>query len=705
MQVSACLNASWRRPWRPLAALLLCAVATLAQAQSGDGDGNGAPPDRVARLSWVAGDLGLLPAGSRDWVGADLNRPLTTGDRLSTGTGARAELDLGGATLRMDGDTDFGMLTLDDNLAQAELTQGTLSLSVRSLDPGQSYEIDTPTLALVVTQPGTYRVDVDNDGAGTRVTVFNGQATVYGENSAQHDVFAGRSYQFDDSSLAVSTITDIGSGDAFDNWCEERDRQYAQADTSPQYVSADVVGYQDLDEYGNWQDSPDYGAVWYPSQVPAGWAPYRNGHWAYIGPWGWTWVDDLPWGFAPYHYGRWAWIRGAWGWIPGPRRVHPVYAPALVAFVGGAGLSAGLRGGVPVGWFPLGPGEVYNPWYRCNRAYYQRVNITNIRVHNAAYGNTVIDRINSQYNDYREGRAPQGIRYANREAPRGFTAVPGFAFAGGRRVQNDLLHVDPRQLADAPATSAGVASLRPAPQGAARPLDPRMRTLPTADFRRTVMARTPPTAHANFTPTDRPAPSHAGAPSGNAYLSNARDGAARPAPSRLPEVRRVETMSPHAALPSAGFGRPLTTPSILPSVEPIRRAAPADMQPRPGVSYISGPEPARPQPNNDRPIVSDTLAPSSRFEHTPQYIRPGNQPMPQQLRSSYYPQLQRERFNPSYEPMQRANGQPAWQPQQRFQQALHAAPGAQPQLRPLPPMEHAKPPEKAPPASKYEQQH
>ena len=73
-----------------------------------------------------------------------------------------------------------------------------------------------------------------------------------------------------------------------------------------------------------------------------GWAPYQSGHWAYVAPWGYTWVDDSPWGFAPFHYGRWVWLHGGWGWIPpprgGPTYVPTVYAPALVAWVGGASL-------------------------------------------------------------------------------------------------------------------------------------------------------------------------------------------------------------------------------------------------------------------------------------------------------------------------------------------------------------------------------
>lgn len=717
MRVLASLRASWRHGWRPLAVLLLCAVAALAQAQSTDDDSdNSAPPDRVARLSWIAGDLGLLPAGSQDWASADLNRPLTTGDRLSTGDGARAELELGGASLRMDGDTDFGMLNLNDNLAQVELTQGTLNLSVRNLDQGQSYEVDTPTLALVVSQPGTYRIDVDNDGAGTRVTVFNGQAMVYGENSAQHDVLAGRSYQFDNSSLAALMITDIGSGDAFDNWCNERDQQYAQSGASQQYVSADVVGYQDLDQYGSWQDSPDYGAVWYPSQVPVGWAPYRNGHWAWIAPWGWTWVDDLPWGFAPYHYGRWGWIRGAWGWIPGPQRGRPVYAPALVAFVGGGGwnVSAGLRGGAPVGWFPLGPGEIYNPWYHCDRACYQRVNVTNIYVHNTGYRNAVINNINNQYNFYREGRAPQGVSYANRNAPHGFTAVPGSAFASGQRVQRDVLRVDPHQLATAPVMVAGVNTLHPTPRGVTQPLNPRMRSLPTADFRRNVVARTPPpaalpSAHANFAPASVRAPQHTGAPFDNVRVLGQRDMPRtpdslpipphsmlnpNPPPAALPNARRIQPIPAQGAeLPSARFAHPRN--GTLPTVEPIRRASPADTQPQPGVSYISGPEPAHPQPNDHNTRPANMLPQPPQFERLPQYAQPRNLPA-QELQShpSYYQPQQREPANPSYEPMQRG----AWQPQQHLRQAPSPAAQSQPQRR-------TESSNKAPPPSKSDPQH
>ncbi|MEP6899568.1 MAG: DUF6600 domain-containing protein [Rhodanobacter sp.] len=491
MRSSAEVLASWLHRCRIFAMLLLCAAAAATHAQTDD-DVAG-PPGRVARLSYVAGNLGFLAAGATDWSDASINRPLTTGDRLSAGQGSRAELELGGGTLRMADHTEFGVLELSDQIAQFELTEGSLDITVRQLDEGQSYEIDTPTVALVIDQPGTFRVDIGDDGGSdsTRVTALDGRATVYGENNAQREVLAGRSYRFVDSSLAVVAINDVGGGDAFDNWSSERDRSDAQSNTG-QYVSDDVIGSQDLDQYGDWQETEDYGAVWFPTHVAADWAPYRDGHWAYIAPWGWTWVDNSRWGFAPYHYGRWAYVRNSWGWIPGPRGVRSVYAPALVAFVGGGGWSVGIGGG-PVGWFPLGPGDIYNPWYRCGRRCYTDVNFNNMRGRHGDDRDRFIARIHDRYSHYQGGMPMRGEHYANRDMPRGFTAVPGPAFAGGRNVRRDLLPVDPRQLASAPVLTRGT-NLRPASGATASARGRHPRVLPAGDFQRDVVARHDPLA-------------------------------------------------------------------------------------------------------------------------------------------------------------------------------------------------------------------
>lgn len=478
-----------RFPPRWLVAMAIMALCLLGSAWAQSADDPADPPARVARLSYLAGDVGVLPQGAHDWSAASVNRPLTDGARITTGGDARAELELGGATLHVDGDTDLGVLALNDQLGQFELTRGTLELGVRHLADGQSYEIDTPSVALVMDQPGRFRVDIGADGRSATVTALQGGAVVFGANGAQQDVLAGRRYRFDDDSLREVAIGDMPGGDAFDAWCDDRDRRYTDA-MSTRYVSTEVVGAEDLDNYGEWTDEPDYGAVWFPARVVVGWAPYRFGHWAWIAPWGWTWVDDAPWGFAPFHYGRWAYIRGAWGWIPGPRHIRPVYAPALVAFVGGGrhwGVS--LRYGAPVGWFPLGPRDFYNPWYHASRNYYARVNRSDLDGRRGARDFDA--RIARHYEDFRRGHAAAD-HLAGRPM-HGFTAVPGRSFADAHDVHRHRLHVDPQRLAHAPIDVAG-AGIRPDLR-AQPPRSPRLRALPTEGVRRAVVMHHAPADH------------------------------------------------------------------------------------------------------------------------------------------------------------------------------------------------------------------
>ncbi|WEN16108.1 hypothetical protein PY254_05400 [Rhodanobacter sp. AS-Z3] len=566
-------SVSWRQHWRVFAMLLLCLFAGLVQAQS-DADDSADPPTRVARLSYIGGDLGFLPAGAKDWSDARINRPLTNGDKLSSAAGARAELEFGGGTLHIDGKTDLGLLDLNEQIAQLELTQGSLSISVRQLGDGESYEIDTPAVALVIDQPGTFRVDVDPRDGSTRVSALDGAATVFGENNAQRSINPGRSYRFSDSSLSMVTISGINRGDAFDRWASERDNRYAESN-SRQYVSDDVVGYQDLDQYGGWQDGSEYGAVWYPRNVGSNWAPYRNGHWAYIAPWGWTWVDDAPWGYAPYHYGRWAYTQRGWGWIPGPRGARAIYAPALVAFVGGGGWSVGI-GGTPVGWFPLGPGEIYNPWYHVGRRYYTSVNI-NIYNGRSSRGHDPRHDFDDHYNRYRRGDFDRDNHYANRQAPRGFTAVSSRSFGDGHNVQQNLVHVDPRKLADAPVRSRTIDQLRPSDRGDQSASSRHVRNLPAGGFNREVVARrAPPDNHANAMParSNRPGDYSRGSvrvlepdeASAQSSPSNRNDGNMRhPSDARLPVVPtitpagrsgREEMTHDDGELRSSRFARP-----------------------------------------------------------------------------------------------------------------------------------------------------
>ncbi|HET9266754.1 MAG TPA: DUF6600 domain-containing protein, partial [Vicinamibacterales bacterium] len=437
------------------------------------------PPSRVARLGYMTGAVSLSPAGEADWVVASINRPLTTGDRVWADAGARAEIQVGGALMRLDGSTGLSVLNLDDRMVQLQLTQGVMNVRVRRLDANQAFEIDTPNLAFAVRKPGDYRIDVDPDGNATTIVVRNGQGEVYGE-SASYVVDSRQAYRFTGTGLRDYQVVNAPRIDEFDRWAGDRDRIY---DNSPsaRYVSPDVVGYQDLDAHGAWRVDATYGNVWTPNRVDAGWAPYRDGHWAWVDPWGWTWVDDAPWGFAVSHYGRWANLGGTWGWIPGPVRSRAYYAPALVVFVGGDNFQIALSGGNVggIGWFPLGPREVYRPWYPVSRGYFDNVNTSNTIV------NTTV--INNYYNNTNV----TNVTYANRQVPGAVIAVPTTAFVQSQPVSRMAIRVTHEQMAAAPVVAvAPVAPTAQSVRGAAGP-----GTKPSGRaFDRPVVARTAPPA-------------------------------------------------------------------------------------------------------------------------------------------------------------------------------------------------------------------
>ena len=398
------------------------------------------PPARVARLANMSGNVSFTPAGEHEWVQAQLNRPIVTGDKLWTADGARAELQVGSSTVRLDYQSNFDFLNLNDQIAQMQLTHGTLNLDVWRLRTDETYEVDTPTIAFIANRVGDYRIDVDSQGGFTTVTARRGGGEAVGEGGKRVSIEEGQSIRFNDSGLKDYQVN-VSSPDDFDRYCSARKERHVSA-PARNYVSENVVGYEDLDEYGTWESAPQYGHVWYPTAVAVDWAPYRAGHWVWIDPWGWNWVDDAPWGFAPFHYGRWAYVGSRWGWVPGPVDIAPVYAPALVAFVGGGGFGVSVSVGGPIGWFALGPGDVYFPGYYGGRDYFNRVNVSN------TYINQTV--VNNYYGGWSSGNVNYSqMTFANRNAPGALTAVPTAAFAAGQPVATSAVAVNRTTMANA----------------------------------------------------------------------------------------------------------------------------------------------------------------------------------------------------------------------------------------------------------------
>ncbi|MBZ5616840.1 MAG: hypothetical protein LAO23_22790 [Acidobacteriia bacterium] len=693
-------------------ALLMVVLPTRAAAQYESQDQQNQrqqddPPSRVARIGYMEGSVSFQPAGEPDWVQAVANRPMTTGDKLWADKDSRAELQLGSAVIRLSANTGFSFLNLDDNTVQIQLTSGAINLRVRRLDRDDFYEIDTPNLAFTVSQPGSYRVEASEDGTYSVVSIREGRGEATG-NGQTYTLHAGQRGTFDGRDSLNAEVIDIGGHDQFDNWAYDRDRRYDRS-RSAQYLSHDVVGYEDLDDYGDWRDDRNYGHVWYPNRVAVGWAPYHEGHWDWIPPWGYTWVDDSPWGYAPFHYGRWVVVGGRWGWVAGPVAVRAVYAPALVVFIGGGG---GFSGNV--GWFPLGPREVYIPSYHVSREYVNRVNISNTTVNNTTitnvYNTTIINKTTNITN----------VTYVNRNVRGAVTAVPQRTFAGAQPVARAAVVVNAREIAAAPVSArVAVAPTRESVLGAKFATANRVSAPPAAVMNRQVIAkRTPPPPPVSFAKQQQALAAHPGQPLARSEVRNLRPAAAE-APH--PMVRQAPPGRP--ATPNAG--RPANQPGNQPNA--ARPGQPGSTPPanqpgtrtgnqqvpneRPGAANPAQPNQPNNQPEANRPTqppVRNDRSPSAQPNNRPNINQPNNRPgtnrpptapttnRPNQPNNQ--PEANRPQPNRPTEPPARNERPPTAQPNNRPETA-RPAPG-----QPEPSRNQPAPRPQAPPPTERQQQ-
>jgi hypothetical protein len=429
-----------------LASISVMGSAALAQdaEQAGFDAVQGAeadPPSQVARISVLVGNVSVEPASVDQFTAAEANYPLTTGDRIYADTGATAELQTDALAVRLGAQTDLTVTAMTDTLAQLGLASGSVHLRSYSVDPNVTVELDTPNVAVTVLQPGDVRVDVDPQGDTTTVTLLSGQVQVDG-NGLQQVLQPGQKVRLGGSDPVSAQWLYAGGGDGLDRFSSDRDAEYQAAlGSEGEYTNPGMIGAEDLSANGDWETDSDNVPVWYPGTVAVDWQPYRCGHWAWVAPWGWTWVECEAWGFAPFHYGRWErrnTVRGwRWGWIPGPPVVRPIYSPALVVFVGGGtGVTA---------WFPLGPRETYVPWYHTSPLYLNRVNVSNIYSRNTVQVRNIYNQRTT--NVYNTTTVVNNV-YVNREVAT--VAVPQASFAAGKPVLKSEVHVDPRELAAAP---------------------------------------------------------------------------------------------------------------------------------------------------------------------------------------------------------------------------------------------------------------
>jgi hypothetical protein len=311
-----------------------------------------------ARVSYLHGEVSFWRPGAEDWGPARLNTPLAPGDVFYTRQGGNVEIQIGPRAFVRAGDgAQIGLDSEEPGFTQLRVTAGHAALDLRQLPSGATVELDTPNAAFTIERAGYYHLDVDREATTFR-THRGGSATVMPASAAGFAMPANQQVVVTSTTAPGVFMSAAPPLTAWDRWNSQR-TEYLLQFMSGRHVSPAMYGVEALDQYGTWRTVDTYGTVWVPSAVPVGWVPYSTGRWIWDPRFGWTWLDDMPWGWAPYHHGRWVFVGSYWAWAPGPPVARPVYAPALVVFLGGA--APGVER--PLCWAPLGWGEPVIPWW------------------------------------------------------------------------------------------------------------------------------------------------------------------------------------------------------------------------------------------------------------------------------------------------------------------------------------------------------
>ena len=614
------------------ALLMLAAAPSRAQDDQYAQDD---PPAQAGRLSLVTGAVSIQQAGSDDWGQAVPNFPMGPGDRIFTDSDGRAEIQVGQTYIRIGPNSDVSFVADTPWSLSVGVAQGSVHVHTLGLWQNQWLHINSPSGSAGLYQPGELRVDVLPDQGATIFTNFsnNNNVVISGAGGFSQYIAQGTALELAGSNPVYPQWLQPADWDDLDKWSHWRDQQIANA-ASYRYVSPEIPGAYELDANGTWLPGTDYGPIWFPNNVPADWAPYHYGHWVNHDPWGWVWVEDESWGYAPFHYGRWVSFEGRWGWVPGPPAAHPVWSPALVVFaggiqVGGAGVSA---------WFPLGPGEVYHPWYHASPRYIDQINISNITESRVVHVQTTYVNINVV-----------NVTYVNRTI--GVSAMSQNDFASGRSARTAAVVVDRNQFNHVQV----LASPQVQPVRVSIALHPPTRPVPVTAQRPALINETGKLVSAK--PGAKPVepPVRATTP-------------VRPLPGRT-----IVAPPPAASAPARTPGGPMV-PVARPSPAPAPAAAPARNQ---VVEPMEKPVPApmaRPSaPPENQPIARPAPPPAAARPATPPPAQPMARPAPQQAA----PPATRPVAPPPVQPAARQVAPPPARPT--------PPPAAQPAPRPAPP--------------------
>ena len=294
-------------------ALALCAAGGLAHADFS-----------VGRISALQGGVSAQTPGDPASHRASANDVVAEGDQLATGADAGVELQFAGVVLEIGPSTVIALTRVQTDGFAVFIDHGSVALGRSNDDAPANVTLQGNQIVAYAETAGRYRLDVDPEGGDEHLSVWLGRVSAQ-VDSRELQLFAGQSLDVSQGLAGSMAVSSTGNLDQLDMILADR-LGLVRASASTQRLSSDWVGAAALDDQGSWLEVSSVGPLWVPFFLPDNWAPYRSGHWAWNGVWGWSWVDDLPWSYVSFHFGRWIWWNNRWAWSPNGR--VPLFSPA-----------------------------------------------------------------------------------------------------------------------------------------------------------------------------------------------------------------------------------------------------------------------------------------------------------------------------------------------------------------------------------------
>ena len=163
------------------------------------------------------------------------------------------------AFVRAGANTQIGLENLESNYTQFKVTTGSMSLDIRTIDPGKTVEVDVPNAAFIINHPGYYRVDVNGEHTSLAVR-RSGEATVAPADGESFQLFSGEEAALEGTATPEINTYQAQGMDQWDQWGLARTDEIDNS-KSTRYVSPGIYGISDLDTAGEWRQDPEYGNV------------------------------------------------------------------------------------------------------------------------------------------------------------------------------------------------------------------------------------------------------------------------------------------------------------------------------------------------------------------------------------------------------------------------------------------------------------